>query len=70
LLEIFLPSLPLFCIFEVQMKYFIIPENKIGVGLPVIFCTLPEWLNEERGLSVVVVVKTAQTLQAKVQTIL
>jgi len=63
--EIFLPSLSLFCIFQVQLKSFIIPENKMNVELPFIFCKLPEWLNGDRGLSVFEVVSTERTLQAK-----
>jgi len=53
----------------VQINSFIIPENKMSVELPFIFCKLPERLNEDRGLSVFVLVSTAQTLQAKVQAI-
>ncbi len=42
----------------------------MSVELPFIFCKLPEWEDEDRGLSVFVLVGTAQILQAKVQAIL
>ena len=61
--EIFLPSLPLFCILDAQIKLFIIPENKLGAELPYIFCRIPEWLTEVRKLFVFIVLDTAQTLQ-------
>jgi len=60
--EIFLPSLPLFCILDAQIKLFIIPENKMGVELPLIFYKLPEWLTEDRRFFFFVVVDSAQTL--------
>jgi hypothetical protein len=62
--EIFLPSLPLFCILDARIYLFTIPENKMGVKLPFILCRLPEWLSKDRRLFVFTVVDPTQTLQA------